>query len=61
MGEGGAIRTEAEEVTIERRLREEVAPVFDAMKENPQRGISAAQVFGDIRALHAARLKGGNL
>ena len=37
---------------VERWLRDEVAPTFDAMKEDPARGILA-----EIRARHAERLK----
>lgn len=42
---------------VERWLREEVVPVYDAMKANPERAIPADQVFSTIRAHHAARLK----
>jgi antitoxin ParD1/3/4 len=42
---------------VERWLREEVVPVYDAMKANPGRAIPADQVFSTIRAHHAARLK----
>lgn len=46
------------DAAIERWLREEVAPVFDRMKADPTRGMPASEVFAEIRALHAARLKG---
>lgn len=42
---------------VERWLREEVAPVYDAMQADPSRAIPADQVFAAIRAHHAARLK----
>jgi antitoxin ParD1/3/4 len=43
---------------VERWLREQVAPAFDAMKSDPARGTSVKAVFDDIRAHHAAALKG---
>ena len=45
------------DAAIERWLREEVAPVHDAMKSDPSRGIASERVFSEIRARHAARLK----
>ena len=42
---------------IERWLREDVAPVHDAMKKEPSRGIPAAKVFAAIRTRHLKRLK----
>jgi antitoxin ParD1/3/4 len=45
------------DAAVERWLREEVAPVYDAMKADPSRGIPAEQDFAEIRALHARRLK----
>lgn len=44
---------------VERWLREEVVPVMKAMQADPDRGIPADQVFDEIRALHAERLKDG--
>ena len=46
------------DAAVERWLREEVAPAYDAMKADPSRGISAADAFASVRARHAARLKG---
>lgn len=43
---------------VERWLREEVAPSYDAMRAHPERGLSADSVFDAIRARHAALLKG---
>jgi antitoxin ParD1/3/4 len=43
------------ERAVERWLREEVAPVHDAMREDPDRGLPAAHVFDELRARHAAR------
>jgi len=45
------------DAAVELWLREEVAPVYDAMKEDPSRAIPAAKVFARIRARHAKRLK----
>jgi len=42
---------------VERWLREEVAPVYDAMQADPSRALSVEAVSGRIRAHHAARLK----
>lgn len=43
---------------VERWLREEVAPVYDAMQADPGRGLAADDVFGSIRELHAKALAG---
>jgi antitoxin ParD1/3/4 len=45
------------DAAVERWLKEEVAPVYDAMKADPKRGIPAAKVFATIRARHDARAK----
>ncbi len=45
------------DAAVERWLRDEVAPVYDAMKADPSRAIAAEHVFASIRARHAARLK----
>ena len=45
------------DAAIERWLREEVVPTYDAMKADPARAISAEQLSSDIRAHHAKRLK----
>jgi antitoxin ParD1/3/4 len=47
------------DAAVERWLREEVVPVAAAMQADPRRGIPADQVFAEIRALHAQRLKDG--
>lgn len=48
------------DAAVERWLREEVAPVYDAMQADPSRGLSADQVAAALRAHHAERLaKGG--
>ena len=46
------------DAAVEKWLREEVAPAYDAMQANPDRALSAESVFADVRAHHAARLKG---
>ena len=43
---------------VEEWLREKVAPTYDAMLNNPSRGIPSKQVFDEIRALHADDMKG---
>ncbi len=45
------------DAAVERWLREEVAPAYDAMKADPSRAIPAKKVFAKIRAHHATRLK----
>ena len=47
------------DAAVERWLRDEVVPVAAAMQDDPSRGIPAGQVFANIRALHAQRLKDG--
>ncbi|MRI56582.1 type II toxin-antitoxin system ParD family antitoxin [Methylobacterium sp. DB1607] len=42
---------------VERWLKEEVAPVYDAMAADPNRGIPAETVFAGIRDHHAKRLR----
>jgi len=45
------------DTAVERWLREDVAQTYDAMMADPNRGIPAEQVFAEIRARHASRLK----
>lgn len=45
------------DAAVERWLREDVAPVYDAMVEDPSRGVGAEEVFASIRARHADHLK----
>lgn len=47
------------DAAVERWLRDEVAPVYDAMQANPGRGLGADQVGEALRAHHAARLRAG--
>jgi antitoxin ParD1/3/4 len=42
---------------VERWLREEVAPAYDAMKADLKRGIPARKVFDCVRDRHARNLK----
>ena len=42
---------------VERWLREEVAPTYDAMRTDPSRAIPAARVLQKLRAHRAKRLK----
>jgi len=46
------------DAAVERWLREEVAPAYDAINADPGRALRAEDVYADIRARHAARLKG---
>ncbi len=46
------------DAAVESWLREEVAPVYDAMKADPSRGMDANAVFAKVRAHHAAKVKG---
>jgi putative transcriptional regulator len=41
----------------ERWLRADVAPTYDAMKARPERGVSAAKAFAEVRAQHSRRTK----
>lgn len=45
------------DAAIERWLREEVAPVYDAMLKDPSRAIPADRVLRTIRTRHAKRSK----
>ncbi len=45
------------DAAVERWLRDEVAPVYDAMKAKPERGTPAKTVFAEARARYAARRK----
>ena len=42
---------------VERWLREEVAPVYDAMKADPSRAVSVGDAFGNVRARHTEYTK----
>lgn len=44
------------DAAVDRWLREEVAPVYDAMQTDPARAQSMEDVFGAIRARHALAL-----
>ncbi len=43
------------DAAVERWLREEVAPVYDAIQDNPDRGIAAEDVFAELRKHHTKR------
>jgi antitoxin ParD1/3/4 len=45
------------DAAIEHWLRSEVGPVYDAMRANPKRAVSARKAFAAVRAHHAAKLK----
>ncbi|MBP1184189.1 type II toxin-antitoxin system ParD family antitoxin [Methylobacterium sp. PvR107] len=42
---------------IERWLKNEVAPTYDAVAADPSRGIAAESVFAEIKDRHAKRLR----
>ncbi len=46
------------DAAVDRWLREEVAPVYDAMQADPGRGMAAEDVFTKIREHHAQKLAG---
>ncbi len=46
------------DIAVERWLREEVAPAYDAMQADPGRARSLDDVFADVRKHHAKRLTG---
>jgi antitoxin ParD1/3/4 len=45
------------DAAVERWLREEVAPVYDAMKADTSRGLPAADAFAAVRRRHVAKTK----
>jgi antitoxin ParD1/3/4 len=45
------------DAAVEKWLLEEVALSYDAIKDDPSRGLSADSVFSEIRARHARALK----
>jgi antitoxin ParD1/3/4 len=45
------------DAAVDRWLKDEVVPVYDAMKADPKRAIPAAKVFAALRAHHAASVK----
>ncbi len=46
------------DAAVERWLRDEVAPVHDAMEADPARAVSLDDAFADVRSRHARRLTG---
>jgi antitoxin ParD1/3/4 len=44
---------------VERWLREEVAPAYDAMRADPARGLALDAVFDEIRTRHASAMNAG--
>lgn len=45
------------DAAVEQWLREDVAPVYDAMRVEPERAVSLDAVFDEVRARHALRSK----
>lgn len=50
---------EARDAAVERWLRDDVAPVHDAVQADPARAVSLDDAFADVRPRHAKRLTGG--
>ena len=46
------------DAAVERWLKEEVAPVYDAVKADPSRLIPAEQGFAEVRRVIAQKVKG---
>ncbi|TPP11173.1 ribbon-helix-helix domain-containing protein [Rhizobium glycinendophyticum] len=53
----GLTALQNQQESLEHWLREDVAPVYDAMKENPDRAVPAETVFARLRARHETRVK----
>lgn len=45
------------DAAVERWLRDEVVPVHDAMKANPERKLSSKSVLSEVRARYAPKRK----
>ena len=45
------------DAAVERWLREEVAPTYDAMQADPSRAVPVSRVLQNLRAHHQKRLK----
>lgn len=45
------------DAAVERWLREQVAPIYDLMKAEPDRAIGAAKVFSKLRRRGGSRIK----
>lgn len=48
------------DAAVERWLKNEVVPIIKAMRAEPERAVSADDVFNEIRALHADRVSRGS-
>ena len=49
--------SEERDAAMERWLKEEVAPTYDAMKAGDRRGVPAKKVFAEVRSRYQARKK----
>jgi antitoxin ParD1/3/4 len=45
------------DAAVERWLREEVVPTYDAMKADPRRGVAVDDVLAELQAHHDKRLR----
>ena len=52
----GLAALQEREIELDKWLREEVVPVYDAMEADPGRGVSPDEVLAAIRSRHAKRL-----
>jgi antitoxin ParD1/3/4 len=48
---------EERDAAMERWLKDEVAPTYDAMKAGDRRGVPAKKVFAEVRSRYQARKK----
>jgi len=55
---GADVWVHQRDAAVERWLREDVVPVYDAMQADPARGVPAEKVMAAIRRRHAERRKG---
>ncbi len=55
--QAGLRALQGRDATVDRWLREEVVPVYDAMQSDPGRAVSATEVAAALRARHAERVK----
>ncbi len=46
------------DLPVDRWLKGDVAVVYDAMQDDPGRGLTADSVFDDLRARHAVEARG---
>src|SRR2546430_1855180 len=57
VGRAGLRALQERDAAVERWLKEEVGPAYDAIKKDPSRGIPLEKAFAAVRAHHAKRVK----